>query len=120
METVVQILEAEKLAPIIYLPGEMQNCRLEVTIRPVDDTAGKDKMPVKINEAIMRKFQEAAKAGEAKDQLKRKLAEGTQFDFDAAKLINGSMTENDWQNLYALEKQAWPKAINEKAGNQNA
>ena len=63
----------------------------------------------------MQKFLEAAESGDAKEHLKKKLAEGTQFDFDATKLINGTMTENDWQELYTFQKQAWTGAAAKKA-----
>jgi hypothetical protein len=65
----------------------------------------------------MQKFLKAAESGEAKERLKKRLAEGVHFDFDTGKLINGTMTEEDWQNLYALQKQAWPKAAMETTGN---
>jgi hypothetical protein len=110
MEAVVQILEAERLAPVMYIPSEMRHSRLEVTIRPVEEATPGSPTPAGINRELMQKFLKAAKSGEAKDRLKKKLAEGAQFDFDAGKLINGTMTEADWQNLYALQKQAWPKA----------
>jgi hypothetical protein len=64
-----------------------------------------------INSEIMQKFVKAAESGEAKEHLKKKLAEGAKFSFDAAKLINGTMAEDDWQNLYTIQKQAWPDAV---------
>jgi hypothetical protein len=67
-----------------------------------------------IKKDIMQKFQEAAETGEAKEFLKKKMAGGAHFDFDAEKLINGTMTENDWQNLYSLQKQTWPQMAAEK------
>ena len=115
MEAVVQILEAETLAPVMYIPAELRHSRLEVTLRPVKEAASASPPPV-INREIMCKFQQAAESGEAKERLEKKLAEGAQFDFDAAKLIGGTMTENDWQNLYTLQKKAWPQAAVEKAG----
>ncbi|MDR2048739.1 MAG: hypothetical protein LBP69_04725 [Treponema sp.] len=115
METVVQILDAEKLAPVMYIPSEMRHSRLEVTIRPVEEAASG--APTGINQEIMQKFLKAAESGEAKERLKKKLAEGAQFDFDTGKLIKGTMTEADWQNLYAVQKQAWFKAAAETTGN---
>jgi hypothetical protein len=47
----------------------------------------------------MQKFRKAAELGEAKEQLRKKFAEGAQFSFDVEKFINGTMTEDDWQNL---------------------
>ena len=115
MEAVVQILEAETLAPVMYIPAEMRHSRLEVTLLPIKEAAPASPPP-SINREIMLKFQQAAESGEAKNHLKKKLAEGAQLDFDAAKLINGTMTEDEWQNLYTLQKQAWPQAAAEKAG----
>ena len=118
METVIQILEAEELTPIMYIPPEMRHGRLEVTIRPVEKAASLSPAPI-INKEIMLKFQQNAELGEAKKHLKKKLAEGAQFDFDATKLINGTMNRNDWQNLNTLQKQAWQKAALKKYGNSN-
>ena len=103
MEAVVQILEAETLAPVMYIPAEMRHSRLEVTLRLAGDAAPRPS----INKEIMRKFQHAAESGEAKNLLKKKLAEGVQFNFDVAKLIDGTMTEDDWQKLHTMQKQAW-------------
>jgi hypothetical protein len=117
MEAVVQILEAEELAPVMYIPSEMRHTRLEVTLRPAGEAAAVEPGPTAhTNREIMQKFLKAAESGEAKEHLKRKLAEGAQFDFDAEKLISGTMTEDDWQDLYTLQKQAWPQAAAEKAG----
>jgi hypothetical protein len=116
MEAVVQILEAEELAPVMYIPSEMRHTRLEVTLRPVGEAAVEPGQTTYTNREIMQKFLKAAESGEAKEHLKRKLAEGAQFDFDAEKLISGTMTEGDWQDLYTLQKQAWPQTAAEKAG----
>ena len=117
MEAVIQILEAEDLIPIMHIPTEMRHSRLEVTLRPIEITSASESEAQNINPEIMQKFLKAAESGEAKEHLKRKLAEGTQFDFDAEKLINGTMTETDWQNLYSLQKQAWLHMAVEKAVN---
>lgn len=117
METVVQILEANDLIPVMYIPVEMRNSRLEVTLRPVEKTQVEEKRNKTVNAEIMHKFLKAAESGEAKEHLKKKLSEGTQFSFDAAKLIKGTMTEDDWQDLYTIQNQAWPNAAKEKAYN---
>jgi hypothetical protein len=116
MEAVVQILEAEKLAPVMYIPSEMRHSRLEVTIRPAREAASGAPPLAGTNQALMQKFRKAAELGEAKEDLKKKLAEGAQFDFDAGKLINGTMTEADWQNIYALQKRAWPQRNKSESG----
>jgi hypothetical protein len=115
MEAVVQILEAEALVPVMYIPAEMRHSRLEVTLRPVTEAAPASP-PSAVNREIMLKFQKAAESGEAKEHLKKKLAEGVRFDFDVEKLLSGTMTGDDWQNLYTRQKQAWPQAASEKAG----
>jgi hypothetical protein len=115
METVVQIVEAEALAPVMYIPTEMRGSRLEVALRPIEEAAAGADQKACINKEIMRKFRKAAESGEAKEHLRKELAEGAHFDFNAVKLIHGTMTEDDWQNLYALQKQAWPKAAAKKA-----
>ena len=115
METIVQILKADDLEPIMYIPPEMRDRCFEVTLRPVENAQVEKKRTFNINTEIMRKFLEAAESGEAKEHIKKKLAEGTQFSFDAIKLINGTMTEDDLQDLYSLQKQAWPNAAVEKA-----
>jgi hypothetical protein len=102
MEAVVWILEAEKLAPVMYIPPEMRHSRLEVTIRPAGEAAFEAPPPTGINRELMQKILTAAESGEARERLRQKLAEGAQFDFDTGKLINETMTEADWQNLYAL------------------
>jgi hypothetical protein len=123
METVrkviVQILNAEELAPVMYIPPEMRHSRLEVVIRPVGKATAEPGQTALVNREIMQKFRKAAELGEAKEQLRKRFAEGTQFSFDVEKFINGTMTEDDWQNLYALQKQAWPQAAAKRTRNGN-
>jgi len=103
MEAVVQILEAEKLAPVMYIPSEMLHSRLEVTLRPVMETAVESVQTTHVDKEIMQKFRKAAESGEAVKHLQDKFFEGARFDFDAEKILNGTMTEDDWQNLYAIQ-----------------
>jgi len=119
MEAVVQILEAEKLAPVMYIPSEMLHSQLEVTLRPVMETADESAQTTHINKEIMQKFRKAAETGEAVKHLKDKLVEGAQFNFDVEKLLNGTMKETDWQNLYTIQKKAWHAAM-EKTGKDHA
>jgi hypothetical protein len=49
MEAVVQILEAEELVPVMYIPSEMRHSRLEVTIRPYKEPAANESQTVAIN-----------------------------------------------------------------------
>jgi hypothetical protein len=118
-KVIVQILNAEELAPVMYIPPEMRHSRLEVTIRQVEEASAESSQTTLVNREIMQKFQKAAELGEAKEQLGKQFAQGTQFSFDVEKLINGTMTEDDWQNLYALQKQAWPQAAAKKTGNRD-
>jgi len=115
MEAVVQILEAEKLAPVMYIPSEMLHSRLEVTLRPVRETAAESVQTTYVDKEIMQKFRKAAESGEAVKHLHDKINEGAHFNFDAEKIINGTMTEDDWQNLYTIQKKAWHTAA-KKAG----
>jgi len=71
-----------------------------------------------INKEIMQKFRKAAESGEAIKHLQDKLIEGAQFDFDAVKLLNGTMTEDDWQNLYTIQKKAWHAAVKAQGHNR--
>ena len=57
----------------------------------------------------MQKFRKAAESGEAVKHLQNKLSEGIRFDFDVEKLLNGTMTDADWQNLYAIQKKVESK-----------
>ena len=118
METFIQILEADDLESVIFIPPEMQHGRLEVTLRILENEQVEKRQTFNINKEIMQKFLEAAELGEAKEHLQKKLAEGTQFTFDTTRLINGTMTEDDWQNQYAFQKQVWSDAAAEKTINQ--
>jgi hypothetical protein len=37
MQSLVKVMEAKQLLPLFNVPAEMQNRRLEVTIRPIDE-----------------------------------------------------------------------------------
>jgi hypothetical protein len=108
MEVLVKIMEAEELVPIFDIPSEMRNVLVEVTIRPMEQ-----EKPKTTAEKIQ-KFREKHTHEAFVQHLKRKLAEGFKFDFDAEKMINGTMTEDDWQAYYKIQKQAWKKAASEK------
>jgi hypothetical protein len=108
METLVKIMEAEELVPIFDIPSEMRNVQVEVTIRPM----GRKKL--KTTAEKIQEFREKHTHEAFVQHLKQKLAEGFKFDFDAEKMINGTMTEDDWQEYYKIQKQAWKKAAGEK------
>ena len=93
MEAVTQILEAEDLVSIMHIPLEMRHRRIEVTLRPIEKSTENNHETQKINMEVMHKFIKSAETGEAKEHLKKKVAEGAQFDFDVLKLVNGTMTE---------------------------
>jgi DNA-damage-inducible protein J len=66
-------------------------------------------------EAAMQELLEKFRNGfiDIKEQIRTKAAEGYHFDFDVQKYLNGSMTEDDWQQFYKMEKQAWGSHVKE-------
>jgi hypothetical protein len=60
----------------------MRHSRLEVTIRQVEEASAEPGQTTLVNREIMQKFQKAAELDEAKEQLRKQFAEGTQFSFD--------------------------------------
>jgi hypothetical protein len=60
MEAVVQILEANDLIPVMHIPVEMRNSRLEVTVRPVVEKPPVEKK--KDYKAFWAEFDRLAKA----------------------------------------------------------
>jgi hypothetical protein len=110
METVIQEMEADQLPALFDIPLEMKHGRVEVTIRQIPNTEHAQKET--INWEAFNKFK-----GEVdfREHVQKKLAEGYTFNFDTEKYLNGSMTEDDWQNLFKLEKQAWGRAVKDMA-----
>ncbi|MDR0551348.1 MAG: hypothetical protein LBG72_04950 [Spirochaetaceae bacterium] len=110
MQALVKIMEAEKLFPIFDIPVAMRNRRLEVTIRPADE----EKQTAATTIDKIRKFREKHTHEAFVEHLKKKLAEGVKFDFDAQKIIDGTETEEDIQERYKIMKGAWAEAAVEK------
>jgi GTPase SAR1 family protein len=48
------------------------------------------------------------------ERLKECVSNGVSFNFDVQKLIDGTETEEEKQERYRLEKQAWGNAVKEK------
>ena len=105
MEAIIQEIEVERLLPIFDLPKEIWNSRVEVTIRPIENTP-RGTTTEKI-EQFRRKYNREAFVGHLKEQA----AKGHPFDFDVQKVIDGTETEEEAQARYRLEKQAWSNAI---------
>jgi hypothetical protein len=96
MEAVVQVMEAEALAPVIQIPPAMLHRQVEVTVRLVEDTEQSE-------ETIADRIAKFKKQGKnLRDYVKQKTAEGVIFEFDAQKVIDGTETEQDRQNRYKL------------------
>jgi hypothetical protein len=103
MVAMTAIVEAERLAAIFDIPDEMRYGQVEITIRAIP----KETTP-KVNREALERFRNGFNF---KEHLKQKLAEGYKFDFDAQKIIDGAMTEDDWQDIYKMEKRTWGKHV---------
>ncbi|GHV73832.1 hypothetical protein AGMMS49940_11340 [Spirochaetia bacterium] len=106
MEIMTEIIDAERLSPIFKIPDAMKHSRVEVTIRPIEETKPK------VNREALERFR---RSFNLKDHLKQKLAEGVQFDFDAQKVIDGTETEEEMQARFRAEKKVWAEDVAERA-----
>jgi uncharacterized protein (DUF1684 family) len=113
MQAVKQIIDAEKLKSIIDIPDGMRHRQVEVIVLPLDMGPLVNQKTETTLERIAR-FREKHNHETFIGHLKRKLAEGFQFDFDAEKIINGTETEKEKQQRYRMEKQVWQDIIAEK------
>jgi hypothetical protein len=104
MGTMTEVIDAYRLSSIFRIPDEMKHSRVEVTIRPIEETK------LKVNMEILNKFRNNA-GREFKEHLRQKLAEGVKFDFDAEKVINGTETEEEMQDRFRSEKNAWAEDV---------
>ena len=105
MEAIIQEIEVEKLLPIFDIPKEIWNSRVEVTIKPIENTPRGTTM--ERIEQFRRKYNRDVFVAHLKEQI----AKGHSFDFDVQKVIDGTETEEEAQARYRLEKQTWGKAI---------
>jgi hypothetical protein len=105
MEAITQVMEATQLPSIFDIPDEMRYGQVEITIR----TIPQEHKP-KVNMELLNKFRNST-GFDFKEHLQQKLAEGYQFDFDAQKIIDSTMTEDDWQDFYKMEKGTWGKHV---------
>jgi hypothetical protein len=109
MEAITQVMDADQLSSIFDIPDEMRYSRLEVTIRPIS----KESASLKTKYELLEKFKHGF--GEIQEQIRKKVSEGQEFDFNVESYLNGTMTEDDWQNFYKMEKQSWGKHIADMA-----
>jgi hypothetical protein len=118
VETITKIVESDDLALVMDIPEPMRHSQVEVTVRllPAAGNSGFQaaRSPVpKVNQELLEKFRNGFI--DIKEQIRKKAAEGYHFDFDVQKYLNGSMTEDDWQQFYKMEKQAWGDHVKEMA-----
>ncbi|MDR1785268.1 MAG: hypothetical protein LBR23_02210 [Spirochaetaceae bacterium] len=111
MEAIVRVMDGNRIPDYFDIPEKMRNERIQVIIVPFPEQQEKIVQRPSINRDIMRKFQAIAESGEFKAHLKRKLAQGVKFEFDAQKIIEGTETEDDKQNRYKMEKRAWSDSV---------
>ncbi|GHV81151.1 hypothetical protein AGMMS49944_29420 [Spirochaetia bacterium] len=120
METITKIVESDDLAGVMDIPEPRRHSQVEVTVRLLSGAgnigsgsqAARSPAP-KINHELLEKFRNGFV--DIKEQIRKKAAEGYQFDFDVRKYLNGSMTEDDWQQFYKVEKQAWGSHVKDMA-----
>ena len=96
--------------PVFDIPDEIRNSRVEVTIRPVEETSHDSEGTAERIKQFREKYNREVFTG----QLKEKAARGHSFAFDILKVIDGTETEEEAQARYRLEKQAWGDAVREK------
>ena len=99
MEAIIQEIEVEKLLPIFDIPREIWNSRVEVTIKPIENTS-RETSAERI-EQFRKKYNHEGFI----DHLKQQAAKGHSFGFDVQKVIDGTETEEETQARYRLEKQ---------------
>ncbi|GHT86715.1 hypothetical protein FACS1894137_12680 [Spirochaetia bacterium] len=122
METITRIVESDDLAVVMDIPEPMRHSPVEVTVRLLSAAGNSGLQAVrspapKVNQELLEKFRNGFI--DIKEQIRKKAAEGYHFDFDVRKYLNGSMTEDDWQQFYKMEKQAWGGHIKEMADKGN-
>jgi len=113
MEAIIQEIEVERLLPIFDIPKEIWNSRVEVTIRPIENTPHGTTATAERSKKI-EQFRKKYNREVFIDNLKKQAAKGYSFDFDIQKVIDGTETEEEAQARYRLEKQTWGNAIGEK------
>jgi hypothetical protein len=111
MEAVRQIIDAEQLDSIIYIPDEMKHRQVEVIVLPVMRTSEKtryrEKQKTETTMERIARFRKKHNNDTFIAHLKQKLAEGRVFDFNAEKIINAAEIEKERQERYQMEKRAW-------------
>ena len=100
MEALVEVMEAERLIPLFHIPAEMRQCKVEITVRPLEPFSRvSDTKAERIRKFVERHSHEAFIS-----HLKQKAAEGVKFDFDVQKVINGAETEEELEARYQSHK----------------
>jgi hypothetical protein len=120
MEAIVQTMNADNLAPIMQVPKAMRHkivqvIVLEAVLRQPEDEDGAESSKPKVNQEMMKKFLDPQRHEEFVQHLKSKVAAGVCFDFDAQKIIDGTMTDADVQEYGKSLKQGWTKAVKDMA-----
>lgn len=109
MEAIIQEIDVEELTSIFYIPEEMRNSRVEVTIRPIEKATG-GTTAEKIEQ-----FRKKYNHGSFVEHLKKCVMEGRSFDFDVQKVIDGTETEEEKHIRYRREKQTWSNTTQKEA-----
>jgi len=105
MEAIVQEIEVEKLLPIFDIPKEIWNGRVEVTIKPIEESFHET------TAQRIHQYKEKYNRDVFIDCLKEQITKGHSFNFDVQKVIDGTETEEETQARYRLEKQTWGNEI---------
>ncbi|GHV26655.1 hypothetical protein AGMMS4952_07120 [Spirochaetia bacterium] len=86
--------------PVLYRAYEPNSLWLLSAAGNSGFQAARSPVP-KVNQELLEKFRNGFI--DIKEQIRKKAAEGYHFDFDVQKYLNGSMTEDDWQQFYKME-----------------
>ena len=110
METIVQIIDIERLFSIFDIPRDIWAGQVEVTIRPIEKksnvtTAGK-----------IAQFKKKYNRELFIEHLKEQADKGISFNFNVQKVIDGTENEEETQARYRLEKQTWGNTIRDALG----
>ena len=110
MEIIIHEIDADRLLPIFDIPKEILNSRVEVTIKPIDNTTHGT------TAERIAQFRKKYNREVFINHLKEQTAKGHSFGFDVQKVIGGTETEEEMQVRYLLEKQTWRNTIWDKFG----
>lgn len=115
MEAIVQIMDAEKLLPVMDIPENLLNNKVQVVIIPFPEYQEKsEETERRITLKKIEEFRKKYNRETFTEHLKKKLEEGVVFEFDAHKIIDGTETEDEKQQRYRMEKRAWSDSVDER------